>query len=199
MDVKFYKAQFKLDVFRLVFIYFVKECLQFSYNFLSQLLHDFWVWGIPELIFPILWVKLATRSFAVFLMLGKKGKGEGFTEVWMDSLIELIGLINNVLNVDYEFLEGERIRAENSFEGHWNHPWFDHLSCWVVNNNGCYKAENNFEVLVSAQCWYKNDKRVHAVHETRHWEYFTFSVVHSLIDEKTWFYYERNDYHDARK
>jgi hypothetical protein len=40
----------------------------------------------------------------------------------MDSLIELIGLINNVLNVDYEFLEGERIRAENSFEGHWNHP-----------------------------------------------------------------------------
>ncbi len=199
MDVKFYKAQFELDVVRLVFIYFIKERLKFSDHFLSQLLHDFWVRSIPELIFPVLWVKLAARSFAVFFMLGKKCKGERFTEVWMDCLIELIGLIDNVLNVEYEFLECEWIRAENSFESHWNHPRFDHLSCRVVNDNGRNKAENNFEVLISAQCWYKNDNRVHAVHETNHWEYFAFGVIHNLIDEKTWFYYERNDYHDARK
>jgi hypothetical protein len=107
VDIKFDEAQFQLDIFRLVFIYFVKERLKFSYHFLSQFLHDFWIGCIPELVFPVLGVKLAARSFTVFFMLGKKSKSEGFTKIRVYSLVEFIGFIDYVLNVDYEFLKGE--------------------------------------------------------------------------------------------
>lgn len=177
----------------------VKESLKFSDDFLSELLDGFWVGCIFEFLFPVLRVEFAARFVTILFVFWEESESKGFTEVGMNGLIELIGFIDEVLSVECKFLKVEGIWAEDSLEMDCNHALLDYFGSRIVNNDGSSKAQNDFKVLVSAECWYEDDKRVDTVHKAGDWEEFTFDMVYDLVDKKAGFYDEGDNDHNARE
>ncbi len=81
-------------------------------------------------------------------MFRKESKSEGLAEIWMKSMVELIGFIDDVLGVKSKLFEVERIGAEDFFESHWNNTLFHHFCSWIVNDNGRNKAHYDLKILI---------------------------------------------------
>ena len=83
----------------------------------------------------------------------------------MYSLVELIGLFDEILSKNGKFLKIQQIRTEYFFKGYGDHTLFDHFSHRIIHNEWYDKAQNDLYVGVPTQARYEYDQGVNAVHK----------------------------------